>query len=171
MSVRGVGKLRLLLRKKIAQKVTGEVKTAIKESAVEAEEVLRYFAPRKEGDLISSITHVVSQDGLSAKVAPGIRGATTVKKRSGSYFGTQRISQKTGVKLNFAAQTKFDRFQFMKAYWLEYGTKGRKNAEGKRVGAIRPYRFVDATYRSVAPKAIKRIDKAVDKALTRLART
>lgn len=152
----GLSSIRLSLRKAIPA-IREEVAKVIEESAAEAVEVERFMAPRSEGDLIQSISYVVSSDGLSAVIGPGIRGATTVKKAAGSYFATRSLSSRTGKVLNFSKQTQFDRFQLMKGYWLEVGTK-----------KMRRHPFVEPTWDSIKHKVVTNVSTAVDIALHKI---
>ena len=63
----GLSSIRRALRN-APDAIRKEVVKVIEESAAEVAEVERFMAPRSEGDLIQSITYVVSSDGLSAVV-------------------------------------------------------------------------------------------------------
>lgn len=146
----GLSSIRRALRN-APDAIRKEVVKVIEESAAEVAEVERFMAPRSEGDLIQSIAYVVSSDGLSAVVGPGIRGATTIKKAAGSYFATRSLSSRTGKVLNFSKQTQFDRFQLMKGYWLEVGTK-----------KMRRHPFVEPTWDATKHKVVTNVSAAVD---------
>ena len=157
----GVTKLRKFLRK--AGKHNGELtKGLIKTLDLQAEEtvfVMQRNAPVDDGDLIRSIDMVASNDRLTQVIGPGVKGTTTAKKRTGSRFGTQRIGV-SGKKVNFSAQTNFDRFQYMKAYWLEKGTK-----------KMRAHRFIEPTWNSMKGRAASALRKSVKDTLRRLVRS
>ena len=167
VAVKGLSSVRKALRH-APDSIRKEVAQTIEDLSTETEQVMRFMAPHKEGDLISSITHVTSTDGLSSVIGPGIRGATTVKKRSGSYFATvggfkggvgADIQTGAGKRLRFSGRTNFDRLQLMKAYWLEVGTK--------RAGR---HPFVAPTYDSMRGKISAAISMAVDIGLERALR-
>jgi len=165
--IKGVSALRKSLRDaaKIDGALTKEIVETIEGFATETEQVMRYMAPRDEGDMMMSITHISSTDGLSTVIGPGIRGVTTVKKRAGSVGATVGIQggqavdiqTSTGKRLNFSARTQFDRFQMMKAYWLEVGTK--------KMGR---HPFVRPTFDVVKDKASKGIRDAVNRGLNKI---
>lgn len=175
--IRGVSKLRQRLRD-IGPELNKHVRTAIEQSADEMISEIQSRTPIHEGDLIRSVTKVIRPDGLSAYVGPGIKGAMTIKRRTGSFGATVRFSggravdlqSGTGRKLNFSRQTRHDRFQMMKAYWLEHGTKGRKDKSGRYIqgSAMPATHFVSKSREVMRHRINGRIKRAVSNALKRV---
>lgn len=111
----GVNKLRRKFRR-MPDDVTSEVRSAIVDSA----DIVRANAlagvPVDQGDLQRSIDYVISRDGLTTVIGPGVRKTRSLLKRAKSLFGA--------TKLNMQDATKHDLMQFFKGYWIEFGTKG-----------------------------------------------
>ena len=147
-----VSELRKLLRrieKDIREGGSQEVQDAISESARLAESTMKSLAPRKTGEMAASIRSAIAPDGLSALVGPGVKGAKTVKRKTGTYGSKAVKNSKT---------TEKDLFQMYKAYWLEVGTK--KMSDKKK--------FVQPTRDLIKDDVIKKIDDAVKRVLSRL---
>ena len=146
--------LRKLLRRLGEEdgELLNEVKKAIDESATEVEQVMRFEAPKRDGDLVQSITSVRGKDGLSAYIGPGMRGAETIRRQTGSYFTTRKYTKTTP-----SPRTQKNRFQLIKAFWLEFGTK-----------KMPPHPFVGPTKDKTRDNVIRRIDTAVTRTLQRV---
>lgn len=155
--IKGVSELRKLLRD-VPKEYTRTLKRVIDEQAEEIEFTMKKLAPRKDGDLVSSITRVIRSDGLVALIGPGIRGALIAQRKTGHLQGTHQVG-KGGKLATFSNSTNFDRFQYDKALWLERGTK--------KMGR---HRFVAPTRSIMSGRALSAVRAALDTTLSRLKR-
>lgn len=114
----GAVQLKKLFRK-LPDEVTKGVRVAMEDTLQAIKVDAQALAPTDEGDLIRSIEYKIAAHSLSGVVGPGASGVEIVRRKRGSVFATRNASS-----ANFSAQTKHDRFQFFKGYWIEFGTKG-----------------------------------------------
>ena len=117
--IRGINKLRRTLRR-IEPELQEPIRQAIKNTAESIKLDAVAGAPIDEGDLVRSIDYKIGRDGFTAVIGPGARAAEIARRRAGSPFATRIASGE----IRLSAVNKKDLFQFFKAYWIEFGTKG-----------------------------------------------
>jgi len=107
----GVTKLRKTLRR-IDPELTKGVKTAIQQGSetIHFDISLNAQSHRFTGDMIDSISIKYGRDGMTSLIGPGAKWVSVSK----SPFNTALITEKNA----------WGAWQFFKAYWLEFGTKG-----------------------------------------------
>jgi HK97 gp10 family phage protein len=142
---------------RLLRRAPGEIQEPVKEAIAEGLQAVALDmysnAPVDEGDLRASISAKASRSGLSGVVGPGAKAAQIVERQVGSAFATRALT------LKLSTGNRKLLFQYFKAYWIEFGT---------RLKAARPF-VVPALEKNKA-EIIRSIDKAVDKALERIAR-
>lgn len=108
----GITKLRKTLRR-IEPEATNGIKATIQKGAeaIETDILINGQAHRLTGDMLDSISIKYGRDRMTAVIGPGA-SAISVSK---SPFNT------TLYKSN---KSKYMAWQFFKAYWIEFGTKG-----------------------------------------------
>lgn len=107
----GLGKLRKTLRR-MEPEINGGVKATIEKGAeaIETDIVINGQSHRITGDMIEAISTKMGRDGMTAVIGPGAKWVSISK----SPFNTALVS----------ARNAWGAFQFFKAYWIEFGTKG-----------------------------------------------
>lgn len=118
--IRGLNKLRRTLRR-IEPDLQDPIRTAILNTAEAIKQDAIAGAPVDEGDLVRSIDYKIGRDGFTAVIGPGAKAAEIARRKGGSPFATQ---DRRGEIIRLSAANKKLLFQFFKAYWIEYGTKG-----------------------------------------------
>lgn len=88
-----------------------ELKTAMEEGAQAIMQDQIAGAPSDEGDMVREIDYKMGRDGLTSVIGPGARHVNITRNP----FDTSR---------RMSAPGKHALFQFFKAYWYEFGTKG-----------------------------------------------
>ena len=107
----GVTRLRRVLRR-VEPESLRELKDAVREGGEAVKQDQIAGAPIKEGDMVREIDAKLGRDGLTVVVGPGARHVSITKNP----FGRTRKKM--------SAPSKRALFQFFKAYWYEFGTKG-----------------------------------------------
>jgi len=108
----GISKLR-----KTLQRLEPEAVAGVKEAFQQGAETIHYdvlqngMAHKLTGDMLSSVAVKYGRDGLTAVIGPG---ADVVTVNKSPFNTTLYVSQKR----------KWHAWQFFKAYWIEFGTKG-----------------------------------------------
>lgn len=127
----------------------------------------RNLAPVEEGDLRDSIDVKMSRDKLSGVVGPGAKAVEIVKRRTGSVFGRNAKSGKSkGQPIRLSKTNKHLYFQFLKAYWHEFGTKGSTEDNIPPLPA-RP--FMRPAREAHVPGIVRKVAQGVNKALRKAA--
>lgn len=139
-ALKGVGQYRRLVRG-LESAVEKHIRELILRAAEETASVMRANLPVDKGDLRDSVEVVLSKDGLSASVGPGLRGATAIRRRN--------------KPPEITAEDKKGLFQMYKAYWNEYGTKNGQAARHS----------IQMTRDAVFPGFASEIERAVVKAI------
>jgi len=108
----GVSKLRKTLRRIEPETVTG-VKAAIRKGAeaIETDILINGQSHHLTGDMLASVAIKYGRDNMTAVIGPG---AESISVNKSPFNTTLYVSQKS----------KYNAWQFFKAYWLEFGTKG-----------------------------------------------
>lgn len=159
--VYGLSKLRRKLAR-IEPKVGGKIGTEIQRVAEAVKWQAVADAPREYGDLQASIDYVLSRDKLTAVIGPGVKAVNIKQSRGGSAFA---INDRKGRTISLSETNKALYFQFLKGYWLEFGTKGHNGS-----GAIRPRPFMRPAWDKNANWAKANVHNAVRRALEEAAR-
>ena len=123
------------------------------------------LAPVDQGDMAASITTVISRDGLSGVVGPGVKGAEIVRRKTGSVFSsTVKKGKQRGEKIRLSAVNEEARFNFFVGYWNEFGTKG---APDRNIPPQTARPFMSPAYdinrRALADSIRRAINKVIDK--------
>jgi HK97 gp10 family phage protein len=162
----GVTKLRQKLRR-IAPEITEDVREIVAQTLNEMAADAKVLAPVDQGDLRASIEVKISRDGLAGIVGPAVRAAEIVRTKSGSYFGrTVKRGKFAGQKIKLREANKRLLMNFYKGYWAEFGTKGYPD-KGVHAQPARP--FMRPAYDSNRDGARRRLNEAVNRALSRAA--
>lgn len=108
----GLGKLRKTLRR-IEPETTQGIKDVIEKGAlaIENDIVSNGQAHRITGDMIQSVAIKYGRYRMTAVIGPG---ASSISVSKSPFDTTLYVTQKS----------KFMAWQFFKAYWIEFGTKG-----------------------------------------------
>ena len=165
--VSGVNTLRRKLRR-MPEDIQREIKDPLRDGLNRIGRDARSRAPVDQGDLRASIDVKMSRDGLSGIVGPGASAAEIVRRRTGSVFGRNAKSGKNkGKPIRLSKMNKHLYWQFMKAYWAEFGTKGNPEKNIPKQDA-RPFM---GPARDTNIRGIRlRISKGVNRGLRRAAR-
>jgi len=132
-SFKGIGKLRKTLRRIEPEAVEGIIKT-IASGAKDIERDMIGGVPVDEGDLARSLTSVLSRDGLSAAVGPGVNRSHVLRRGFGDVASK---FTKTGKLTAGTIRDRDAQRQLFKALWIEYGTKFGK--PGSSAQPARPF--------------------------------
>lgn len=145
----GVTKLRKTLRR-IDPELTKGIKKAITKGAeqVHFDIVLGAQSHRLTGDMIESISVKYGRDNMTAVIGPGAKWVSVNK----SPFNTSLITEKNA----------WGAWQFFKAYWIEFGTKGSPDLN---IPPQPSQPFVGPAWDSNKPWLIKECRAAVEYAL------
>lgn len=161
----GITKLRKTLRR-IEPEATDGIKVAIKNGAEAIESAILFYGHDHHitGDMLQSVDTKLGRDGMTAVIGPGA-GSISVSK---SPFNTTLYVSQT---------SKHDAWQFFKAYWIEFGTKGaaaRMITSGPYKGRMSPEipplpakPFVQPAWDSNKTSVIASVKQAVKNALMR----
>lgn len=108
----GITKLRKTLRR-IEPEATDQVRKAIDKGsqAIEADILINGQSHYLTGDMLNSVAIKKGRDGMTAVIGPG---AASISVSKSPFDTTLYVTQKS----------KFNAWQFFKAYWIEFGTKG-----------------------------------------------
>lgn len=158
--VTGTNALRRKLRR-MPDEVVAALRTEVRRGLDEIEKDALGLVPVDEGDLAQSIEVKVSRDGLTGIVGPGARAAEIVRRKTGSAFGV------SSSKVNLRRSTAEQLMQFFVGYWLEFGTKGSPE---NNVPPLAPRPFMSPAYDVNRRAIVRRISKAVDRVLERVAK-
>lgn len=122
--VQGTNKLRRTLRR-LDSNLTKGIRHVIQQGAQAIEADALALVPVDEGDLARSIEYKLGRDGLTAVVGPAASAAEIKRKATGSAFGQiRRRGKKRGQRVKLSKRNTELYFQFLKGYWIEFGTKG-----------------------------------------------
>lgn len=148
----GLSKLRKTLKRIEPETVSG-VKAAIEKgaTAIEQDIVNNGREHRITGDMLQSIAVKKGRDGLTAVIGPGAKAITVSKS---PFDTTMYVTQKS----------KFLAWQFFKAYWLEFGTKGTPE---RNIPPQPATPFVQPAWDSNKGWLIKEVKTAVSRAIAR----
>lgn len=151
-----LSKTRKLLRR-LPDDLTIPIRAAFEQGAADIADEARFnlasTRTMQTGDLMASIEHKVSRDGLTAVVGPGAKAANIIKKALGSEFAT------SSTKFQLSKGNKKLLFQFFKGYWLEFGTKH-----------IAPRPFMGPAFDANKDAISAEVQKGIKNALDRAAR-
>lgn len=151
--ITGNKKLRRTLRR-IDPSATRELHNAIDATAEAIKQDQIAGAPVDEGDMVREIAVKTGRDGLTAVIGPGAKSVSISKNPF--------IEARMGI----ASATKKHRvFQFMKAYWIEFGTKG-----GKGSPALPARPFIQPAFDMNREYGLRRIRRSISIALKRASR-
>ena len=165
--VGGVNSLRRKLRR-VEPEATQRLRRVVRASLDTIASAARAGAPRDKGDMADSIQVLMSRDGLTGVVGPGVRAAETVRKRTGSEFGRiVRSGKKAGEKIRLSNRNKEALMQFYKGYWAEFGTKG---APAQNIPAQPARPFMTPAFESNRRRIQRAVQRAITEALSRAAR-
>ena len=160
--VEGPNQLRRKLRR-IDKDTTQELRNAVADGANAIARTAAALAPVDTGELRLSIQTKTSADGLSAIAGPGARAAEILRTRTGSEFGRfVKKGKNQGKKVNLSAMNKRMLFNFYKAYWIEFGTKGNA-AKNIPPQMARP--FMGPAYSVNAMRIKSRVKTAINRIL------
>lgn len=167
--VEGPNKLRQKLRR-FPEDATKDLRKVMEAAAVEIERdaIGRLAASRQQqtGDLLQSISHQMSRDGLSFVVGPGVKGAELARRRTGSATGkTIARGKSRGEKLDLSTMRRRDVWNFIKGYWLEFGTKGSDGSP-----RIAPMPFMSTAYEANRARIQRAVRNALNRAINKAAR-
>jgi hypothetical protein len=151
--ITGNKKLRRTLRR-IDPSATRELHQAIEDTAEAIKQDQIAGAPVDEGDMVREISVKKGRDGLTAVIGPGAKSISISKNPF--------IEARKGIR---GATKKHRVFQFMKAYWIEFGTKG-----GNGSPALPPRPFVQPAFDLNRAYGLRRIRQAIKLALERASR-
>lgn len=157
--LQGVDKLRLKLRR-MEKVVESGIKPAVKQTIMDIEASAKMFVPKDTGDLMRSINHKVSGDGMAAVVGPWAKSAIVASLVKGGIF-----NNKGGGEMS--ALDKKKKFQFFKGYWIEFGTKG---APDRNIPPQPARPFMQPAFDANKSAGLSRVKSAVDKQLKDVAR-
>jgi len=148
----GLSKLRKTLRR-IEPETTQGVKDSIQKGAeaIEADILINGQAHRITGDMLNSVAIKYGRDRMTAVIGPG---AASISVNKSPFNTTLYVSQKS----------KFNAWQFFKAYWIEFGTKG---APSRNIPPQPAKPFVQPAWDSNKTWLISDVKAAVKKAIQR----
>lgn len=148
----GLTKLRKTLRR-IDPETTAGVKESIQRGAeaIETDILINGQAHRITGDMLGSVAIKYGRDKLTAVIGPGASSISVNK----SPFSTTLYVTNT---------SKFNAWQFFKAYWIEFGTKG---APSRNIPPQPAKPFVQPAWDSNKTWLISDVKAAVKKAIQR----
>lgn len=109
--IQGISRLRKTLRR-MDPEITKEVRAVIRDGGEAIKQDMIAAAPIDDGDLVREIEAKYGRDGLTVVVGPG---AKYVKISDNPFNRYRKKMSNPG---------KHALFQFFKAYWYEFGTKG-----------------------------------------------
>jgi len=161
--ISGTTRLRRTLRR-IDPEVTRQVRDVVDEGlqAVVADAI--QLVPRDSGDLARSIDYKTARDGLTGVAGPGAQAAEIKRRRSGSAFG---VTDRKNRPVRLSKRNKNLFWQFLKGYWIEFGTKG---APEKNIPAQPARPFMRPAWDMNRTWIMGRARKAVARALERASR-
>lgn len=136
----GISKIRRTLRRADPE-ITEQLRNVMERgaTAIETDILINGREHHITGDMLDAVAKKAGRDGLTYLIGPG---AKSIKISKNPFDTTQYVS---GV-------SKWRALQFFKAYWIEYGTKGRspyRNRKGTLVKGTKrqPARpFVNPAY-------------------------
>lgn len=164
--VTGVNSLRRKLRR-VDPEITQRLRNVVRASLDAIQRDAQSLAPRDRGDLADSIEVLMSRDGLTGVVGPGVRAAERVRKQTGSEFGrTIQRGRRAGEKVSLSRRNKEALMQFYKGYWSEFGTKG--SAE-QGIPPQRPTPFMTPAFDMNENRTRRAVQAAINAALRRAA--
>lgn len=148
----GLGKLRKTLRR-IEPETTQGVKNAIQKGAeaIETDILINGQSHYLTGDMLASVSIKYGRDKMTAVIGPG---AESISVSKSPFDTTLYITQKS----------KFNAWQFFKAYWIEFGTKGSPE---RNIPALPAQPFVQPAWDSNKTWLIREVKDAVGRALQR----
>lgn len=146
----GNKKLRKTLRR-LPDGISQDVVNAVNRTAEAIKQDMISMAPVDEGDLVRSIDTKRGRDGLTSVIGPGAKSVSISKNPF-----QQAALGKGGP------TAKDRRFQFFKAYWIEFGTKPKNGHPG-----ITPQPFVQPAFDLNVQFGRRQIQAAISRALQR----
>jgi len=151
----GLGKLRKTLRR-IEPETTQGVKDAIKDGAegIRTDIIINGQSHFITGEMIRSVEVKLGRDGMTAVIGPGAKSISVSK----SPFDTT---------LYVTAPSKLGAWQFFKAYWIEFGTKGSPE---RNIPPQPAQPFVQPAWDSNKSWLIERVKGEVSKAIKAVSR-
>ena len=146
----GLSKLRKTLRR-IEPETTDGIRAVIEKGAkaIETDILINGQSHRLTGDMLASVDIKYGRDKMTAVIGPGAASVTVNKS---PFDTTLYVSQKS----------KFNAWQFFKAYWIEFGTKG---APDLNIPPQPAQPFVQPAWDSNKPWLVAEVRSAVNKAL------
>ena len=200
MKVQGAARLKRKLAR-IVDATEVNIKATTEHVLNVVAEDMRRNAPVDEGEMRDAIGWKVSKNGLEGVVGVAAEIATLRQRKKGSVFATRSknynkitVSKSQVVKVVALSQDRADMvFQYYKALWVEFGTKGydtpRKNKKGQQRDVVltdglgtffgkkakippRPARpFIEPAWDANKDFAKKEIFSDVNKAIKNVARS
>lgn len=147
----GLSKLRKTL-KRIEPETTNGIRAVIDKGAeaIETDILINGQSHHLTGDMLESVSVKKGRDGMTAVIGPGAKWVSINK----SPFNTEIVTEKNA----------WGAFQFLKAYWIEFGTKGKPELN---IPPLPAQPFVQPAWDSNKPWLIKEVRAAVHAAIAR----